>query len=157
MNNKTLNIVIILSLCYGTMLLGALFTQFTVAEWYPTLNKPTWGPPNWAFRIVWPILYTLMALSAWLVQRKQFYHLHNSAFYWFVIQLFFNLAWSFCFFVLKNPGLAFIDILLLFFSILITIVNFGKLVPLAGWLLLPYLLWVSYATALNLIIWTTNS
>jgi benzodiazapine receptor len=157
MHKKTLNIVVIIAICYGTMLLGALFTQLSVEKWYPTLNKPTWGPPDWAFRIVWPILFTLMAISAWLVQKKQFYHLGNSAFYWFVIQLIFNLLWTFCFFVLKNPALALIDILLLLFSLAITLLNFGKLVPLAGWLLFPYLLWVIYAASINFVIWTTNS
>jgi tryptophan-rich sensory protein len=157
MNKKTLNILVICTLCYGTMLLGLIFTQVSVREWYPTLNIPSWSAPDWSFRIVWPILYTCMALAAFIVQRKQHYHLQNSSFIWFVIQLFFNLLWSFCFFVLKSPALAFVDILLLLSSLSITLLNFARISAAAGWLLFPYFIWIIYAAAINLVIWFTNT
>lgn len=156
MNNKKSNFFLIFGVTFGVMVLGSIFTLFSVNDWYLSLSTPSWGPPNWAFRVVWPLLYALMAYSAWLVQKRLSFHLHHSAFYWYMIQLFFNLSWSFCFFVLKSPFLAFVDILMLLFSIMITLLSFGAITPLAGWLLFPYLLWVCYAAAINFMIWITN-
>ncbi|MCP5469838.1 MAG: tryptophan-rich sensory protein [Chlamydiales bacterium] len=125
---------------------AAKFTATTVNTWYAALKKPDWTPPSWIFAPVWTVLYLTMAVALFMVWRKgaQF----GAYFFWF-LQLLLNFTWSFFFFSLKSPWLGFIDILLLWIAIFATIVVFAKYSKGAAWLLLPYLLWVSYALTLN--------
>jgi tryptophan-rich sensory protein len=117
--------------------------------WYNKLNKPSWNPPSWLFAPVWSVLYLLMGVSSYLIlisNKKQEKILALLLFY---IQLFLNIIWSPIFFGLKQPKQAFIVIVILWFLILLTIVLFMRISVIAGLLLVPYLLWVSYATTLN--------
>lgn len=144
-------------ICLGTAGLGAAWTNLSVGDWYAALNKPSWNPPNWVFGPVWTALYIGMAVAAWLVWRK-----NGLAAAWlplllFGVQLFLNAAWSALFFGMRSPGIAFADIVLLWIAILATIVAFGRISSLAATLLVPYLAWVSFATALNWSIWRLNA
>ncbi len=132
---------------------------FPPDEWYAELSKPTWNPPSWLFGPVWTALYVSMAVALWLVRRETAIEdvLREHALKWFAIQFVLNLLWTPLFFGLHNPGLAFAEICLLWFALLWTVFAFGRARPLAGYLLLPYLLWVSFALVLNGTIWLMNS
>lgn len=129
--------------------LGALFTVSSVSSWYPTLNKPPFTPPNWLFGPAWTLLYILMGISFYLVWRQKINKKIKTALAIFVIQLILNLFWSMIFFGFKNPSFALLEIVVLWFFILLTIVKFLPLSKKAAYLLIPYLLWVTFATILN--------
>lgn len=154
--SQWLVLALFVMICLGTAGLGAAWTNLSVGDWYVTLNKPSWNPPKWVFGPVWTTLYIMMAIAAWLVWRTK-----GLAGGWlplllFGVQLFLNAAWSALFFGMRSPGIAFADILLLWLAILATIIGFGRLSNLAALLLVPYLAWVSFATALNWSIWRMN-
>ncbi|MEO0098315.1 MAG: TspO/MBR family protein [candidate division WOR-3 bacterium] len=136
--------------------LGSQFTARTVKSWYPTLNKPPFSPPNWVFAPVWNLLFILMGIAFYLVWQKDFGGKIRSLLTIYFLQLFFNLLWSFFFFTLKNPLLAFCEIIILWFLILINIIAFFKVRKVAGYLLIPYLLWVSFALVLNFYLYLLN-
>ena len=146
-------------------LVGWLALSFTAAamggfflpgEWYAGLRKPSWNPPNWIFGPVWTALYTAMAIAAWLVWRRGSFAGQRFALSLYLKQLLLNALWSPLFFGLRNPGLAFVDIVLLWLAVLATVVAFWKTRPLAGALLVPYLAWVTFASVLNFAIWRLN-
>lgn len=141
--------------CLGAAGLGSLLTTAALRPWYADLRKPSWTPPNWLFGLVWTILFLAMAIAAWLVWRKV--GLTAAPMQLFLLQLLLNVAWSALFFGLRSPGLAFAEIVMLWVAILATSIEFWRAVPAAGWLFLPYLIWVSYATALNFSIWRLNA
>ncbi len=130
---------------------------FLPGEWYARLQKPSWNPPNWVFGPVWTALYTTMAIAAWLVWKRGGFAVQRGALALFLLQLLFNVFWSPLFFGLHHPGLAFIDLLVLWFALLGTIVAFWKARAFAGALLIPYLAWVTFAGALNFAIWRLNA
>jgi tryptophan-rich sensory protein len=132
-----------------------LLTWPSLKPWYAELAKPRWTPPNWLFGPVWTILFLAMAFAAWLVWRQT--TLTSAPMRLFLLQLLLNIGWSALFFHLRSPGAAFIEIVLLWCAILMTAIAFGKIVPLAYWLMAPYLLWVSYAAVLNFAIWRLNA
>jgi benzodiazapine receptor len=142
--------------CLGVGALGSAFAAPSMDVWYPALRKPSWTPPPAVFRPVWTVLYVLMAIAAWLVWRRRSVADTADALYLFTAQLAFNLAWSAFFFALRSPGAALIDVVLLWGLVLVTLVSFWRIRPLAGALLLPYLLWVTYGVALNFAIWQMN-
>jgi uncharacterized protein YbjT (DUF2867 family)/tryptophan-rich sensory protein len=150
-------LAIFLVICLGTAGLGAAVTNLSVGEWYASLAKPSWNPPNWVFGPIWTALYVGMALAAWLVWRRRRFADVSLPLILFGVQLFLNAAWSALFFGMRNPGIAFADIVLLWLAIVATIVTFGRVSALAATLLVPYLAWVSFATALNWSIWRLNS
>jgi translocator protein len=135
---------------------GAFFTSTSVSSWYPTLRKPSWNPPAWIFGPVWTVLYLTMAIAAWLVWRKRGFDGTAGALGLFALQLALNAVWSPLFFGLRNPLAGLVDIVPLWAAILATLVCFWKISPIAGALLAPYWLWVSFATALNFMIWRMN-
>ena len=142
-----------LALTFGAAALGA---RFLPDEWYRKLNKPTWNPPNSIFAPVWTILYFLIAAAAWLVWRR---HGIEGAFIpllLFIAQLLLNTAWTWLFFGRHQIPWAFFDISVLWITILATLIAFWRLEPLSGMLLLPYLIWVSFAALLNWTIWQMN-
>ena len=141
--------------CLGAGWLGSLLMRPAVMTWYEGLSKPNWTPPNWLFAPVWTILYVAMAVAAWLVWRRS--GLAADPMQLFLLQLLLNVAWSAVFFRFRAPGLAFLEIGALWCAILLTAIAFGRTAPVAGWLMIPYLVWVSYATALNFAIWRLNS
>ena len=139
-----------------TFAAAALGARFLPDEWYRRLNKPAWNPPNSIFAPVWTILYLLMAAAAWLVWRR--YGLGGALvpLTLFVAQLLLNAAWTWIFFGRHRIRGALIDIVVLWVTILATLISFWTLEPLAGILLLPYLAWVSFAAMLNWTIWQMN-
>jgi translocator protein len=138
--------------------LAGLITQTSVNTWYPTLNKPVFTPPNWLFPVAWGLLYFLMGIAAGLVWDRVDMDPDNAkkGLRFFAIQFALNLAWSFLFFYLKNPLLAFIEIIILWLMIYETYVVFRKVGKIPAWLMIPYLLWVTYALVLNGAIWWLN-
>lgn len=141
---------------FVTFAAAALGGLFMPGEWYAQLKKPAWNPPNWIFGPVWTTLYTMMAVAAWFVARRGGLMAQRRALGWFLVQLILNALWSPLFFGLKNPALAFAEILLLWLAILATLRAFWMAHRLAGTLLLPYLAWVSFAAVLNFTLWQLN-
>ncbi|MHB9134537.1 MAG: TspO/MBR family protein [Armatimonadota bacterium] len=147
-------LVVFIVVCLLAGAIGSLFTTPSIASgWYASLPRPPWNPPSWLFGPVWTTLYILMGVSAWLVWRKAGFRGAALPMTFFAIQLLLNIAWSVIFFGLHQVGLAFAEILLLWLAILATLITFWKRTPVAGVLLLPYLLWVSFAATLNYAIW----
>ena len=140
-----------LSFCAAAM--GAFFLP---GEWYAGLKKPSWNPPNWIFGPVWTALYTIMAVAAWLVWQRGGFAGQRVALALFLLQLLCNALWSPLFFGLKHPALAFADIVMLWLALSATVVAFWQVRPLAGGLLVPYLAWVTFASALNFALWRLN-
>jgi translocator protein len=135
---------------------GGIGSLFPPGQWFMTLEKPSWNPPNWVFGPVWTLLYVLMGVAAWLVWDR-YRGAAKAALTLFVVHLLFNAGWSAIFFGLQSPGLAFAEILVLWALIVATIVVFWRHRPLAGMLMLPYIAWVSFAAVLNYTIWQLNS
>ena len=146
-------------------LIGWLFLSFSAAalgglfmpgEWYAGLQKPSWNPPNWIFGPVWTALYAMMAVAAWLVWKRGGFARQRPALSLFLLQLLFNALWSPLCFGAKNLGFGLADIVLLWVALLATVVAFWKACPLSGVLLVPYLAWVTFASALNFTLWQLN-
>lgn len=131
-------------------------TRFPPDDWYEALSKPAWNPPNWLFGPVWTILYLLMAVAAWLVWRESGFAGVAIPLGLFLLQLGLNAAWSWIFFGRGELGLALAEILVLWVAILGTIIAFWRVRPISGMLLVPYLLWVTFASVLNATLWQLN-
>ncbi len=144
-----------LALCYTVAGLGAM-ASIQAATFYAGLARPAWAPPGWLFGPVWTALYGMMAVAAWLVWRREGWRACRGALGLFVLQLGLNGLWSWLFFAWHQGAWAFADIVALWLSLACTIAAFGKRQRLAGWLLVPYLLWVSFAAALNYAVWQLN-
>ena len=146
-------------LCFAAAGFGGLFTAPATSApggWYYQIQKPSWTPPSWLFGPVWTALYLMMAVAAWLVWRQGGWAAHKRALGLFLVQLVLNAAWSGLFFGLHSPALGMIGIVLLWIAILLTILAFLRVSRTAGWLLVPYLLWVTFASALNFAVWRLN-
>jgi translocator protein len=154
--NPILMLALFIAITFAAAGLGAFFTGTSVSNWYPTLRKPSWNPPAWIFGPVWTALYLMMAVAVWLVWRKRGFDGATAALGLFALQLALNALWSPLFFGLRNPLAGLVDIVPLWAAILATLVCFWKISPLAGALLAPYWVWVSFATALNFVIWRMN-
>jgi tryptophan-rich sensory protein len=142
--------------CFLAAGLGSLFTMVSLGSWYSGLAKPPWTPPSWVFGPVWTVLYAMMAVAGWLVWRRGV-PASWLALRWFAVQLTLNVAWSAFFFGLQMPGLAVAEILALWVAIAATLRASWRVSRPAGVLLIPYLLWVSFAVALNVAIWRLNA
>ena len=151
-----LKLLVCLILCQLAGFIGALFTTPAIPTWYATLRKPFFTPPNWIFSPVWISLFILMGISLFFVWRRPEHPKFKIALIFFFVQLILNTLWSVAFFGLKSPLLGLVDIVLLWIAILLTIQNFLKVSKMAGLLLLPYLLWVSFAALLNFSLWFLN-
>jgi len=145
-----LGLVVIIMLTFAAAGLGGLFTPGGGGDWY---ERPSWAPPDWVFGPVWTLLYTLMALAAWLVWRRAGFAAAHGALGAYIVQLALNASWTPVFFGLRMPGAAFALIIALWIAIIITVVLFAQHSAAAAWLLSPYLAWVTFAAALNLRIW----
>lgn len=155
MNYKRLIISLALPQLAG--IVGSLFTTSAIPIWYATLQRPSFSPPNWLFGPVWISLYILMGISVYLIwQKVEKNKTAKSALWLFWIHLFFNATWSIIFFGLQNPGLAFINIIIIWLLIIALMVKFWKINSWATYLLIPYLFWVSFASVLNYFIWYLN-
>ncbi len=149
-------LVLSLALCLGVSGIGGAITRSSVSDWYQGLAKPWFNPPDWVFAPVWITLYIFMGVAAWLVWRKTGFRRGAAPLAWFGAQLALNLGWSALFFGLRSVGWALAEIAVLWAAILVTALHFRRISPAAGLLLMPYLLWVSFATALNAAIWWLN-
>lgn len=154
LRNQWLVLAGFILVCLVTGGLGGWATAQSVTDWYPTLVKPSWNPPNWIFSPVWTALYLMMAVAAWLVWRSG--GNIRGAMILFFSQLALNFAWSFLFFGARSPWLGLMDITMLWLALVITVIVFFQKSAAAGLLMLPYLAWVSFATILNLAIWRLN-
>jgi tryptophan-rich sensory protein len=157
MNKKHIPVLIAFFLItFLAAFIGNFFTMPNIQDWYSSLNKPSFSPPNWLFGPVWTILYFLMAISAFLVWQRRENSQAKKALTFYFIQLVLNTLWSIIFFGWHNLGLAFVEIILLWVFILLTLISFYKIVRIAGILFIPYILWVSFAGFLNFTIWQLN-
>ena len=143
--------------CQIAGIIGSVFTSPNIASWYATLQRPAFSPPNWVFAPVWLSLYTLMGISLYLVWTSSAKtKAKMPAYYVFAIQLALNAIWSILFFGLQSPLYGLICIIPLWISILATLILFYKISKVSAYLLVPYLIWVTTATALNYSIWVLN-
>jgi tryptophan-rich sensory protein len=140
---------------YAASAVGAVAT-LQAKSFYIQLVQPAYAPPPWLFGPVWTVLYALMAIAAWLVWRSGGFRTNGIALSFFLVQLSLNALWSWIFFAWHLGGLAFADIVLLWVLIVATVVFFWRVRPLAGALLIPYLLWVGFASVLNYALWQLN-
>lgn len=139
--------------CFAAASTGALFRP---GAWYDRLDKPAWTPPDWLFPVAWTVLYLMIALAPWLVWRRA--GLAGAALplaVW-AVQLALNAAWSWLFFGLRRMDWAFAEVLALWLAIAAMIALFWPISPAAGLMMVPYLLWVSFAAALNFAVWQRN-
>jgi len=155
--SKILKLIISILICQGAGAIGSLFTSPAISTWYATIQKPSFNPPNWIFAPVWILLFILMGLSLYLIWSKGFkYKGTKIAIFIFFVQLILNILWSILFFGLQSPLFALIEIIILWFAILLTIISFYKVSKIAAYLLLPYIIWVSFASVLNFSILIIN-
>lgn len=156
-------LIIAIAVCEMAGVIGSVFTIPSITGWYAGVVKPALNPPAWVFGPVWTMLYALMGVSAWLVWMKLDSDSRvgvtkkiKIALSIFFGQLVLNVFWSIIFFGLHSPGGALVEIAFLWLAILATIIEFYKISKLAAWLLVPYILWVSFALYLNYAIWLLN-
>ncbi len=156
--NKITRILTVVVTCLVVGYFSGIVTRSAIITWYPTLVKPSFNPPNWIFAPVWSMLYVMMGVAAGLVWSQIDFdkEVVKRALVFFAIQLALNDLWSYLFFGLKNPMLAGVEIILLWLMIFETYTKFDKINKIAGYLFIPYLLWVSFAMVLNANIWWLN-
>jgi len=158
MGKDIVRLVVSIVVCQLAGFIGSLFTRSSIPTWYASVRKPSFNPPNWIFGPVWTTLYLLMGIAAFLVWRQG---LDNKAvrlaLLLFIIQLVLNTLWSIIFFGMRSLSGGFADIAALWIMIVLTTVSFFRLSAVAGVLMVPYLLWVTFASVLNFAIWRLNS
>jgi tryptophan-rich sensory protein len=152
-----IKLVLTILVCESVGIISGLLAGVANNPWFEALQKPSWNPPGYLFGPVWTVLYLLMGISWWLVWKSpQPITKTRTALLYFAVQLFLNFWWSILFFNFHSSLLALIDIVLMLLFICLTIFEFSKISKLAAWLLVPYFLWVSFATTLNANIWYFN-
>lgn len=155
--NKYIKLLFAIALCQLAGILGSFATVPAISGWYATIVRPEFSPPNFVFAPVWITLYTLMGIALFFVwQKLGKFDLSSRAVQFFSVQLALNTTWSFLFFGLRSPMLAFIEIIFLWIFIVLSIIEFYKIDKRAAYLLIPYILWVSFAGFLNFSIWMLN-
>ncbi len=152
-------LLICILICFAASGVGVIAVNQTLESWYVMLRKPSWNPPNWLFGPVWTSLYTMMAVSAWLIWRRRDDQpgLVRVTLAIFAVQLTLNALWSWVFFAWRQPGWGFLEVLLLWAMIVATIAFEWRISRPAALLMVPYLGWVTFAAALNATIWRLNS
>ena len=155
---RTFKILVMIVTCVVIGAISGLLTQEGVDTWYTTIEKPSFNPPNWIFAPVWSTLYVMMGIAAGLVwhEMESQKETVKKGLTFFAIQLALNALWSYIFFGLHNPMLALVEIILLWLMIYETFVFFNKVNKIAGYLFIPYLLWVTFATVLTASIYWLN-
>lgn len=155
--NDFFKLVVAILVAESAGIIGSFFTTSSVPTWYAALAKPSFNPPSWIFGPVWTALFLLMGIAAFLVWKKGWEKKEvRIALGIFGGQLILNILWSVLFFGLHSPLAAFVEIIILWSAILWTILAFRKISRTAAWLLLPYILWVSFAAVLNFAIWNLS-
>lgn len=150
-----LGLLVWLALCFLAAAIGAS-ASVQAGTFYAELIRPDWAPPAALFGPVWTLLYAMMAVAAWLVWRRRDTRPVRMALVFFLLQLVLNALWSRLFFGWRLGALSFLDIVLLWSLIVTTLALFWRVSPLAGWLLVPYLAWVTFAAVLNYRLWQLN-
>ncbi len=154
---SVLSLLLWIGLCYFVAWTGAQVSPGNGSTvWYEQLNRPDWNPPAWLFGPVWTVLYTFMGIAAWRIWRKLGFKKGKTELSMFGVQLFLNGLWSQLFFGMQEIGWAFFEIFVLLIAIILTTILFYKEDKIAGWLFVPYALWVAFAMALNGAIWLMN-
>jgi len=157
LKRQVLGLVVLVAVCFGAAGIGGAVTSPQIGNWYATLAKPSWNPPNWVFGPVWSVLYLCTAVAAWLVWRQKGLAGAGGPLTLFGVQLALNTLWSCLFFGLHSPGVAFVEIILLWVAIAATMIAFWRRSVPAGVLFVPYLAWVTFAAVLNFTIWRLNA
>ena len=161
MNMKFSNmkkLIFCIFICLFAGFIGSFFTSPAIPTWYATLQKPSFAPPNWVFFPVWTSLFIMMGISLFLVWQKGWEDRKvKTAIYIFAVQLVLNVLWSVAFFGFRSPLLGLMEIIILWIAILATTLSFMNVSRTAAYLLVPYILWVSFAAILNFSIWALNS
>ncbi|MEK7103066.1 MAG: TspO/MBR family protein [Patescibacteria group bacterium] len=156
LNNLSKAIIALVG-CELAGIIGSVFTVSQIPTWYAGLMKPPLNPPGWIFGPVWTILYALMGIALYLVWKSNATQKDKQrALVIFGVQLFLNVIWSIIFFGLHSPAFALVDIMAMWCAIVATIIVFGKISRSAAYLLVPYLLWVTFAGYLNYVVWMLN-
>lgn len=148
-NTLLLKFLISILLPLGVGAIAGIATAQAIPEWYEALNRPSFNPPNWIFGPVWTTLYILMGVSLFLIWKQDVSKERNVAILIFLLQLLLNFVWSFIFFYFKMIGFALVEIVLLWINIVVMLVLFYKIKPVASYINIPYLLWVTFAAVLN--------
>jgi len=143
-------------ICQLAGFIGSIFTSSSIDDWYKTIQKPSFNPPNWIFAPIWTMLFLMMGISLYFVLIKKRSISIKKGLIIFSIQLGLNIIWSIIFFSLRNPFFAFIGIIFLWIFIVVTIYKFWFIDKRSSYLLLPYLFWVTFASILNFYIWRLN-
>jgi tryptophan-rich sensory protein len=156
LRRSTAVLAVFIIVCFAAGALGAVFTAQATATWYREIARPAWTPPDWVFGPVWTALYVMMGISAWLVWCEGGFRRQRWPLALFFGQLALNAAWTPIFFGLRRFDVASVEIVALWGAILATIFAFARVRRLAAWLLVPYLLWVTYASTLTFGIWRMN-
>jgi len=151
--NAFLSLIVFILFSAAASLPGGLFRP---GDWYRRLNKPSWCPPDWLFAPVWLVLYLAIAVSGWLIWQQADAHSVTLPLVVYAVHLVLNALWSTVFFGLRRLGMAFLEVICLWLSIVATIVLFLPIDPVAAYLLMPYAVWVGFAAALNLSLWRLN-
>lgn len=147
--SQILKLLTSLILPSGVGAIAGMFTADAIPGWYASLIRPSFNPPNWVFGPVWTCLYLILGISLFLIWKQNASRDRNLAIFVFLIQLTLNFSWSFIFFYFNLIGLALLEIILLWISIVLMILRFYKIKPMAAYINIPYLLWVSFASILN--------
>jgi translocator protein len=150
------SIIVLIGFIGACLLAARVGAAYRPGDWYEQLRKPAWRPPNWVFPPAWAFLYLTIAVSGWLVWRTSGFVGAAFPFAIYLVQLILNASWSPIFFGMRRPDLAFVEVVMLWSSIIATIAAFHCVNAAAAWLLLPYLTWVTFAAALNFAIWRLN-
>ncbi|MGV8141754.1 MAG: TspO/MBR family protein [Candidatus Woesearchaeota archaeon] len=151
--SEALKILLFVIICLSAGFIGTIFTATGPDSWYSQIVKPSFNPPNWIFGPVWTTLYILMGISLYLAIKNK---VGKNAIIIFAAQLILNTLWTIIFFGMQNPLLAFVEIILLWITILMTIILFYKKSKVAAYLMIPYILWVTFASVLTLSIHLLN-
>ena len=158
MKRDIIKLIASLVICQLAGVVGSFFTTPAIPAWYASLEKPSFTPPNTVFSPVWITLFVLMGLSLYLMWREPLREPGiKIALFLFILQLILNVCWSIIFFGLKSPFMAFVEIIILWITILLTILASLRVSRIAAILLIPYILWVSFAAVLNFFIWNLNT
>ena len=150
-----ISLVVWVLICFGAAGLGSIGSSNS-PEFYRQLNRPEWAPPAWLFGPVWTVLYTLQAISAWMVWRRREMRFAKPGLVLFLIQLAANTLWTWIFFAWRQGAMSFVEILVLVGLVGLTIILFGRVQRIAAFLMLPYLLWISFAAGLTYEVWKRN-
>ena len=149
-------LLISLIVCQVAGFIGSAVTTPAISDWYASLEKPVFNPPNWIFAPVWIFLFLLMGVTLYILWQKLPKSEAKTALVFFAIQLVLNILWSVLFFGLKLPLVALMEIIILWLFILLTMIRSARVSKATAYLLLPYILWVSFAGVLNFFLWRLN-